>query len=313
MDRRFANILDECLERVLVNGETVEQCLLSYPEQALELKPLLELALASKQCLEIKPRPEFRASARYQFRSALAVAAGKKNRISLTWLPRWAPVTTLVIGLLTVAGGTVAAAGYSMPDSPLYPVKIAAEQVQMQLTPSEEKKTELNIKLADRRVAEIVYEAGKGDSRQIEALTRRLDSRLESLAGLVSSGQAAKVAKVDAPTPMLAPTPVPAPTPTPAVAPPASSPSIRVPEATTPSSDGTFSQDGKEDNREVSSKSTERMKLRAALAQYAVNHPAILRALLQNAPESSKPALRQAIAVLVSRYEKALEALDKDD
>ena len=32
--REFDNILDECLERLLVKGETIEQCLQSYPEHA---------------------------------------------------------------------------------------------------------------------------------------------------------------------------------------------------------------------------------------------------------------------------------------
>ncbi|GAI42438.1 unnamed protein product, partial [marine sediment metagenome] len=40
-EKEFDNILDECLERLLVNGETIEQCLQSYPEQAANLKPLL--------------------------------------------------------------------------------------------------------------------------------------------------------------------------------------------------------------------------------------------------------------------------------
>jgi len=46
------------------------------------------------------------------------------------------------------------------------------------------------------------------------------------------------------------------------------------------------------------------------VAQYAVNHPEALRAVLETAPESAKPALRRAIAVSVAGYEKALETLD---
>ena len=42
------NILDECLEKVL-SGESIEQCLQAYPEQAAELEPLLQTALAVSQ------------------------------------------------------------------------------------------------------------------------------------------------------------------------------------------------------------------------------------------------------------------------
>ena len=125
-DKEFNNILNECLERLL-KGETVEQCLKSYPEQTAELKPLLETALAAKRASAIKPRADFKARARYQLRSALSETA---PRPSLGWFPRWATVTAIVLVLLLVGSGTVIAAGNSMPDSPLYPVKLATEEAQ---------------------------------------------------------------------------------------------------------------------------------------------------------------------------------------
>jgi hypothetical protein len=52
------------------------------------------------------------------------------------------------------------------------------------------------------------------------------------------------------------------------------------------------------------------VKLRTVLATYAVNHPAVLRAALERAPESTKPALRRAIAVSIAGYERVLKTLD---
>jgi len=69
--KEFDNILDDCLERLLTEGETIEQCLESYSERAAELKPLLQTVLATKKASAIQPRPEFKARARYQFLSAL--------------------------------------------------------------------------------------------------------------------------------------------------------------------------------------------------------------------------------------------------
>jgi len=77
--REFDTILDECLERLLVKGETVEQCLKSYPEQADELKPLLQTALATKKASAIQPCPEFKVRARYQLHSALQEMKSKKT------------------------------------------------------------------------------------------------------------------------------------------------------------------------------------------------------------------------------------------
>ncbi len=80
--REFDNILDECLERILTKGETVEQCLASYPEHAAELEPLLRTSLVTKNALDIKPRPEFKERARYQFRAALQEMERKRERRS---------------------------------------------------------------------------------------------------------------------------------------------------------------------------------------------------------------------------------------
>ncbi len=143
MSKEFDNVLDECLERLLIKGETMEQCLQSYPEQAADLKPLLQMALATRQAVAIQPRAEFKARARYQFHSALQEAASPRSRPFLSRFPRWATVVTIVLGVLLMGGGTIAAASYSMPDSLLYPVKLATEQAQLTLTPSDIGKAEL--------------------------------------------------------------------------------------------------------------------------------------------------------------------------
>lgn len=269
-NREFDDILDECLERLLAKGETLEQCLQSYPEQAAELKPLLETALATKRASAIEPRPEFRARARYQFHSALQTIESKRPFFS--WLPRWATVVAIALALLLVGGGgTVAAAAGSMPDEPLYPVKIASEQVRLVLTPSSLGKAELYASLADKRVAEIIYVANKGDARQVELTTQRLNYVLTRIAILVSARMEEGGIKR---------TPLPALTP----------------------------DESAENGKDISIPANSRAKLRLALARYAINHPTALRAVLNAAPEPVKPALRQAIAVSVAGYEKALRA-----
>lgn len=324
MSKQFENILDECLEGVLVRGESIEQCLNRYPEQAGELEPLLRVALQSRAIRDVYPHPEFKAKARYQFRAALEGKKGvKARRFVLVWLPRWATVVTLVLGFLLIAGGTVTAAGYSMPDSPLYPLKVAAEDVQVQLTPSSEAKAELCIEQANRRVEEIVYMANKGDDNKVEALARKLHGRLEKLAELVSTGKEAVPAPaiMATPAPTTAPTvaaPAPAAVATPAPAPvPTTTPSPAPPRMQVPDKskeDGKESSRGPEDVPKWAGKSEEeseaRAKLRMAVADNAVNHPAVLQAMLDQVPESSRPALRETIRILIEDYNKALRALD---
>ncbi len=272
---KFNNILDECLERLLAKGETIEQCLQSYPEQADELEPLLQMALATKEASAIQPRPEFRAKARYQFRSALQEIGQKRRLPFFGWLPQWATAVTIVLVLVLVGGGTVAAASNSMPDNPLYPVKLATEQVRLTLTPSVLGKAELYAKLADKRVVEIIYIANKGKAEQVERVTQRLDSHLARIA-VLAAPQKKEAGVLMAPPPPSAP------------APPRSA------------------RGGRDEGIEVNKQA----KLRVILSGYAVEHPQALRAVLKTAPASAKPALRRAIAASVAGYKKAVEALD---
>lgn len=271
--KEFNDILNECLERLLFNDETIEQCLEDYPEKAGELGSLLKVAIAAKRMSTIQPSLEFRTKARYQLRSLIQEEALQRSRSLIRWFPRWAAVLTLVIGLITIGGGTVAAASYSMPDEPLYPVKLSVEQVQLTLTRSYLNKARLCAVLADRRVTEIVYLADKGNAQKVEIVIKYLNRRLAKLTELALAVQASSIPKSLAQVPAL------------------------------PSTGETGG------SRDIALGTNGRIKLRATLVYYAINHPAALRAVLDRIPESAKPALNEAIALSVANYEEAIRAL----
>jgi len=270
--KEFDNILDDCLERLLVKGETMEQCLASYPEQATELEPLLQTALAARNASAIQPRPEFRARARYQFRSALREAVTKRSHHFFVWQPRWATAVAIVLILLLAGGSTVAAAGNSMPDGTLYPIKLATEQVRLKLTPSDLGKAHLYASFADKRVIEIARMAEEGKPELVEQTAQRLDAHLVMITSLVSPHE-------KGPEMLMTPPPARAPLPS-------------------------------EKAGGKPAPANEKDKLRMLLEHYAVNHPAVLHAALNKAPESAKPALLHAIEILIARYENALEVIE---
>jgi len=274
-EKEFNNILDECLEQLLVKGETIEQCLSSYPEYAAELEPLLHTAVATKTALDIQPRPEFKSQARYEFRLALQKVEPKRRLPFLGWQPRWAIAMVVILVVLLGGGGTVAAAGNSMPDSFLYPVKLATEQVRLKLTPSDMGKAELYAELADRRVAEIVDMVNKGKPEQVELTAERLNNHLALIASLslAENGEAESEER----SVMLAP---------------AAEEAVE------------------EGAKDVSTQANERAKLKMLLGRNSADNLAKLNAVLKTAPESVKPALRQVITELVTSYEEALKALD---
>ena len=182
----FDRILDECLDRVLAEGESVEACLHRYPDQTTELAPLLHLALESKRTLDFTPAAAAKARARLLLQAAIARQKMRRERKwrwprlpRMTGAPRWAMSAAAVVVLMAVGGsGIVAASSDSMPDEPLYPVKRAVEEARLVLTFSNDSKAQLHARFADRRVNEIAVLSRKGKSHRVESLTADLDRHL---------------------------------------------------------------------------------------------------------------------------------------
>ena len=296
--KEFENILNDCLERMLTRGETIERCLQGYPGYADELKPLLETAMTTMRASVIEPRRDFRERARYEFYSALREREHKKSRplFGWNWQQQWVMAIALVFAILLTGGGTVALASGSMPDEPLYPVKLATEQARLAVTPSAMGKAELYAMLADNRVTEIARMADKGKPEQIERTAQRLDIYLTNIA-VLSSGE--EIAGGGA-EPVMAPAAEKARTPEKA---PVMAEAPAVKKAPVPA------QQAREEGEEHVIV-TRRAELKVIIARNAIEHSARLRALLEVVPESAKPALLRAIAVSESGYQRAIESLD---
>jgi hypothetical protein len=186
MSEEFEHILDECIDRLL-RGESLEQCLQRYPEQAAQLEPLLRVVLATQKASSVEPRAEFKAGARYQIHSILYAEKQKpktKRLPLLGWVPRWAViVASVVLVILVAGGGTVAAASDSLPGETLYPVKLATERVQLAFTFSDVGKAKLHAKFAGRRVEEMARIVERGDLERVEGLLSRFNAHLRNIEG----------------------------------------------------------------------------------------------------------------------------------
>ena len=159
MKKGLEEILNICLERITVKGDSIEQCLASYPEQATELEPLLRVALSvSKASSYIKPRPEFERVAKHRFLSALETRRNDKaaRRTQLWgWQRRWAVAFAAILVLILLGSSTITASASSLPGDTLYPMKTATEKVQGFFTFGGEAKANFHMKLAQRRLAEL--------------------------------------------------------------------------------------------------------------------------------------------------------------
>jgi hypothetical protein len=319
----FDNILDECLQR-LIDGENIEACLSRYPQYASELEPLLRTAQGTLKAADIQPRPEFRDRARYQFQTAMREMPVKESRGFFTWMPRWATAVSIVVIVLLAGGGTVAASFNSLPGEPLYQVKLATESARLALTPSDIGKAELNAAFANERVKEIIRMAEKGNASLIAETTDRMNKQLLAVANLTgvveATAEGAQFSAMMAPTATPAPVAVPSPTPTstPTAVPPPQvlatpAPTIIV---TTPgegflgAKHGPGAEETINDNAGVTQGAgTKQQKLRDTLVRQSQKNLQDLQEELEKAPESLKPALRNAIEVAARAYEETLEML----
>lgn len=301
------NILDECVEQLLA-GETIEQCLQRYPEQASELEPMLRTALSIGRVSAVQPRPEFKARARYEFNSALQVLQSRKGSRSFNWQPRWATAMVAVVVVLAMGGGTVVAAGNSMPDEPLYPVKLATEEVRLAFTRSDVGKAELHAKMAQCRVEEIAHMASRGKVQHVEMVARHLDDELAKVALLSGVGDVKSGVVMSPERVMLAPQPSVTALPSPPFAPGVTqvAPRVAMPGPAYEKNDA----GEKNWHPDIAKK---RDMLKEAVKRQAKSDPDRLRAILKAVPEEYiklREALLRAIAVSETGYQKAIESMD---
>jgi len=69
MSKSFDDILDECVNRIN-RGESIEDCLGSYPEHSEQLQPLLSAMLDTQGAYKFTPSSEAKWAARQRFNAA---------------------------------------------------------------------------------------------------------------------------------------------------------------------------------------------------------------------------------------------------
>lgn len=274
---KLEDILDNCLERMF-KGESIEDCLKTYPEQAPQLEPLLKTSFVVIQKYSaIQPSLEFKAKARSQLQGMLYAKLAKAERAKVPiWHRRWAVAMTTVLVIVLAGVGIAAASINALPDEPLYPVKLATEQTRLMAAFSDIDKAELHIRFAERRAMEIVEMAGQGRSDKISALTEQIANHLDKVYAAEKTGEIEQRGpKALAPLP-----PVPAPAPS--------------------EEAGDYSEVGGE----------YAVELKAMLCDSRARSLNVLQAALAETPEKFRPPLEQAIEKVIEDYDRIISILE---
>lgn len=189
MAEKFNEILDDCINRITLRGETVESCLARYPQLASELEPYLRIVAQVGQTYTFAANGAAKERGRQRLQAEqLAIQHGRQEKMrrpvrgyqwNFNWFPRWATaVVVAVLAILVVGVGTVAASGNALPGNVLYPVKLGTEEVRLAFQPSVDGKTKLHMDYAERRAEEMAIMMKAGKTSQLEPLRERIHNNL---------------------------------------------------------------------------------------------------------------------------------------
>ena len=298
--KKIEDTFNECLESIILDGRGADDCLPAGSPHEAELQPLLQVVSCARAVSKIRPDAGFRARARNEFRTALGDVAARKKGFAWGWSWRSTVALPLAAATLMVSGGGVlAASSVSLPDSPLYGIKLAVEDIQFKLTPSGDLKTSLYAQRADRRIVEIISLAVSGNVELIESTVVRLESDLNNITGIsipnpevISSDSKGQTGGTDTFSPSTATAWVTQPE----AAIPA--PTGQAPGTSTPPRENSYGSANAITDRE----------LLEFLISYAGKHPDELVALLDTVPSSARPLLEYVIQ-LTSAHQQTLNQM----
>ena len=183
--------IDQCID-ALRRGDSIDDCLARYPEFAEELRPYL-LTVSSASTVAPQRDEATRRMGRAHFEGAVRhhLATNQPPASRWTAIRDWWNVRTsrkarvYAVGLATMAlflalsTGAAFASTDALPDSPLYPVKRAAEHARLAITFSDESRAIYHLELIERRTLELAAVAELGDSERIQQLSRDVLKNIE--------------------------------------------------------------------------------------------------------------------------------------
>ncbi len=203
---QFEQVVDACLAAVASSEVGVDTVLEEHPEFAPRLRPMLRAAQIVRSTPQPVPSVAARAAAKREL--LLAVARKRQERVAPAGLRHYVQVFVgflqglsqpalplgraafallAVLVFLTATGyGVTQVAASSLPDSPLYPVKLATEEIELALAPSPAARARLFLSFSERRLEEAtkIATTGRGLDRALSEMVKNNDQAMRVIAQL---------------------------------------------------------------------------------------------------------------------------------
>ena len=179
MTNDAALMLANCLEALERRELTFEQYLARHPDQQAALTELVPVALRLRAVPRVRPSPDFRADAR----ARLIAQLPPRHLTGTRRAGRLMPMLAVLAVLIVLGSSIIAASAQSLPNDPLYPVKITIEHVRLALSSDQLTRGELSLGFAGERLSEVqrLIDQGRGDDAAdtLDAFARQIQSAAE--------------------------------------------------------------------------------------------------------------------------------------
>ncbi|MCX5997396.1 MAG: DUF5667 domain-containing protein [Chloroflexi bacterium] len=312
MPIKIEEAFNDCFER-LSAGESLDSCLHDYEEYSAKLDTMLKTTFDIKRrAYPVQPRPEFKYWARVRLQGVQDYVSRQpvQARPSGFNLRRNLAISMAALLVFVIASsGTVAASSDSLPDEPLYGVKLAVEQAQVSLSFSDVDKAELYAHLAEKRAGEIVAMAQQGKTDKMETTTANMNYQLDQAEQFISKYEEANATTTAGEA---AATTAPSTTSTAPMKTDITPPDQSAATTVAPGQQGNFTLPPKPlpaATRAATNISRAKNTMNATTAKSL----AALQNALANAPDSAKPALLEVIQHTRQANIRALQQLNLDN
>src|SRR5262249_9891879 len=177
-----ADLLASCLAELERQGWDLDQVLARHPDLPESVQESLRAAAWLRRAPQPMPSAAFRARSRDRLEALIRADAG---RPASRWIrlhalmrpmvrPIAAPLAATLLLVFEVAGVWNASAA-ALPDTPLYPAKLAIEQVQLLVAVTPQQKTEAYLSVAAERLQEASAEEQAGRDEVVPRLLASYD------------------------------------------------------------------------------------------------------------------------------------------
>jgi hypothetical protein len=186
MDAQLEMKLIECLD-ALAQGESVERILARYPQEAAQLRPLLETA-NGLPALRMEPSEAAKIKSRQQFMAQADLLRRTAPRKTMGFLPRFVTgFAAAAVVAVVLSTGAVAASGTALPGDPLYGLKRTVESVRLQSAGSPTQRAELQREFEHRRVVEAngLLDAGREGEVEFTGIIQEIQPKAWIVSSLV--------------------------------------------------------------------------------------------------------------------------------